>query len=366
MKRILLGLLVVVTACTSATSGQTSPSPRITDVPAATASPSDTPAPTIVAPSPTAPAPPAPTELPRLVNVDVTVAPGVFPILTTLRAGLGAIDERVINAARAGVEVYLQNIDMYRRGESSVLPITGPFLAAVSSALKESATPGVKREFKIQSLVVDRHVQKPWGPHAYVEVTVSLVDRAIDGSAPDQFETGKLRLTGDRLRVSDGWDEENGRWFNGFAPLPLDRVRTEIVDPTAFFLRLDSWAPGYAVEQWRTSGDEVTPFTKARATRYAAIDRTRTVAQSFSGVTATIEQFETIQDIWSGLATVRLNGTRVTSDAAGVVRRTPFERRVRVFLFGLWVPEVVDEEVLPGVWLSGGELALEKVDIDRA
>jgi hypothetical protein len=247
-----------------------------------------------------------------------------------------------------------------------VLPISGPFLSAVSAALTASATPGVTRQFALSSLRVDRHLQKPWGTHAYVDVTVTIVDRAVTGTAPDQWETGKLRLSGDRLRVTDGWDEENGRWFNGFGSLPLDRVRSEIVAPIGFYLRWESWAPGYAEDQWRTSGDESTPFTRARAERYAAIDRTRTMAQAFDGVTATIERFETIEGVWSGLATVRLSGTRVTKDAAGAVQRTPYEKRVRVFLFGGWMPEVVDEETLPGVWLSGGELALEKIDVDRA
>jgi hypothetical protein len=262
--------------------------------------------------------------------------------------------------------IYLQNIDLYRRGASPVLPITGPFLDAVSAALKESATPGVKREFVLESLVVDHHVQKPWGTHAYVDVTVTLADRAIDGSAPDQRETGKLRLTGDRLRVSDGWDEAHARWFNGFGALPLDRVRSEIVDPIGFYLAWESWAPGYALEQWRASDEEATPFTRARAQRLAAIDRTRTTSQTFEGVAATIERFETIEGLWTGLATVRVNGTRVTADAAGKIQRTAYEKRVRVFLFGQWMPEVVDEEVSPGVWLSGGDLALARIDVDRA
>lgn len=56
----------------------------------------------------------------------------------------------------------------------------------------------------------------------------------------------------------------------------------------------------------------------------------------------------------------------MTTTAEGTIERARFERRVKVFLFDGWMPEVVDEEVAPGVWLSGGELALEKVDIDRA
>jgi hypothetical protein len=358
MRCLALAIIVVATACSPATSsgGTSTAAPSGAT---ATATPELTFAPP---PSPV----PVAKDLPRIPNPVVTVAPGAFPILPTLRTKLAVVDDAVVAAARGGVLIYLHNIDMYRRGESPVLPITGPFLAAVSAALKESATPGVKREFTLESLVVDHHVQKPWGTHAYVDVTVTLADRAIDHSAPDQWETGKLRLTGDRLRVSDGWDEANARWFNGFGPLPLDRVRSEIVDPIGFYLALESWAPGYAQEPWRASDEGSTPFTRARAQRLATIDRARTSAQTFEGVTATIERFETIEGLWSGLATVRVNGTRVTTDPVRVTQRTSFERRLRVFLFGQWIPEVVDEEAGPGGWLSGGDLALDRIDVDRA
>jgi hypothetical protein len=364
MAPAVLALLVLITACAPAPVAPTEPvgtsgSP-LTSAPGPSAA-LPTAASTVTPPTGATPG------VPPIANPGVTVVASSFPVLTTLRTKLAVVDETVALAARGGVEIYLRNIDMYRRGESPVLPITGRFLAAVSTALKESATPGVKREFQLQSLVVDRHVQKPWGAHAYVDVTVTILDRDIAGSAPDQWETGKLRLVGERrFIVVDGWDEANGRWFNGFGPLPLDRVRSEIVDPIGFYLRWESWAPAAPIEQWRTSPDEATPFTIARAQRFAAIDRTKTIAQTFEGVTATIEQFETIEGIWSGLATVRVVATRVTTDATGVVRRDAFARRVRVFLFGAWAPEVVDEEITPGVWLSGGDLALDKIDVDRA
>ena len=361
MRCLALAILVVATACTqrSATPAP-SPTAALASIqPSAAPTTSATPAPT---PVPTA----APTAPPRVDAPSVTVAPGTFAILTNLRTRLAVVDDAVVSAARGSVQGYLWSIDQYRNGSSPALPISGPFLAAVSTALRESATPGVKRAFEIESIAVDRHVQKPWGTHAYVDVTVTIVDRDVSRSAPDQRETGRLRLTGERLRVTDGWDEANGRWFNGFGPLPLDQVRSQVVFPLVSYLVQESWMPGGLTEQWRADGDESTPFARARAQRLAAIDRTRTVAQSFDGVTATIERFETIEGIWSGLATVRLNGTRVTKDASGTTQRAPYEKRVRVFLFGGWAPEVVDEEASPGVWLSGGELALEKIDIDRA
>src|SRR5437899_96320 len=98
-------------------------------------------------------------------------------------------------------------------------PVTTP--APPSGSPSASASAGVKRQCELVSLKVDRHFVKPWGTHAYVDVTVTIADRAVGGTAPDQFETGKLRLSGDRFRVTDGWDEAHDRWFNGFPPLSL-------------------------------------------------------------------------------------------------------------------------------------------------
>jgi hypothetical protein len=357
MTRILLTFVMLTSACSTAVSTP-SASASATEAATTSALASPTVAATI-APIAT------PTQRPEVAAPDVVVRPGTFPVLTSLRLKLAVIDDAVVQATRGGVEQYLRAIDYYRNHQTPALPISGRFLAAVAAALKDSATPGVTREFALESLRVDRHVQKPWGTHAYVDVTVTIVDRAVGGTAPDQRETGMLRLSGDRLRVTDGWDQENGRWFNGFGPLPLDEIPRQLGAPVSEYLRGESWTLTTAPSAW-TFGGEVSTFARARAERVAAIDHAQIVSRVFEGTTATIERFDTIDGIWSGLATVLLAGMLVTTNAAGRTDRVPFERRVRVFLFGSWVPEVVDEQAPSGAWVSGDELALDKIDVDRA
>jgi hypothetical protein len=357
MRSLALGLVVLLAACAPAPTAITSVAP------VTSATPLRSNEPTVFASA--APIPmPTPMPLPEYgTSPTVTVGPAIFPVMTTLRLKLAVVDEGVINSARSAVERYLASIDYYRNGLSPALPITGAFLDAVSLALKDSATPGVKREFKLESLTVDRHVQKPWGTHAYVDVTVTIVDRAVDGNAPDQRETGKLRLTGDKMFVTDGWDFEHDRWFNGFGPLPLERVRSGVAEAVQNYLWFEMWststtAPGL------TSTESA--FTRARAARLGAIDRKQVASNSFEEVTASIERFETIDGIWTGLATVRVKGTNVRTNGAGQTSRVPFERHVIAFVLGNWISEVVDDETSSGVWASGGDLALDQVDINRA
>ena len=360
----LLALVVLIAACAPAISTASSP-PKFTDSPAATMSPVATESPVAV-PSPIPTETPAPSGLtpadyPPEIHASVSTAS--FPITTGIRLKDAAVDEAVVNAARWGVERYLNSIDQYRNGQSPVLPITGHFLSAVSMALKESATPGVTRKFEIESLRVDRQLQKPWGTRAYVDVTVTLVDRAVDGNAPDQHETGKLRLTGDKLFVTDGWDYTHGRWFNGFGPLPVDQVRTGVAEAVSHYLGAESWLPRTPAVSWAAEGS---PFQRARAKRMLTIDRTQVTSQTFDGVRATIEGFETIDGIWSGIATVRVEATAVTTSAGGNTSLTKLDRHVRVFVLGNWIPEVVDEQLSLRDWASGGDLALGEIDVNRA
>ena len=339
---------------------------------APTARPAPSPEPTTATASPGAPTPIATASLTpvtppaaRLDDPIVTVATAPFPVVATFALTKAAVVPGDTELASRGVQYYLAGLDRYR-DNGDFLPVGGAFGKAVAAALVASRTPGVKRTFVLESLRIESVYRKPWGTLALADVRVTIADHAVDGSAPDQRETGLLRLGGDdrRLSVTDSWDGAAGRWFNGHVAEDPAGLREAIAQPIGWYLRTESWVVGLPAETY-FDGAGATPFQKARAAYFATFDRVATAARTFADVTATIERFDTFAEMAGGMATVRVAATLVTTDAAGRTQRQPVARRVKVF-FGNWSPEVVDEEVTPGVWRSGGDLALVDLDVNRA
>lgn len=296
-------------------------------------------------------------------EIAVAVSQAAFPLEATLALRSAPVNDDATQAVRWGIERYLEMLDHFRATGATnreALSVYGRFGDAVFNGIK--ASQDVQRKFVIGSLRVDRYLVKPWGTRAMAEATVTILDKAVNGSLPDQTETGRLRLVGDKLFVSDAWDYASGGWYNGPTLMTAGEVREAVTFTTAGHLFLESWVPGSAPV---TFGDESTPYWRARHAYIAALGRAATPWRTFEDVKASIERYETFSDIRDGLATVRVSGTIITKDASLGTSRTTFERTLRI-LFGNWIPEVVDEQITPGVWLSGGDLALAQRDVNAA
>ncbi|TMC79384.1 MAG: hypothetical protein E6J09_02165 [Chloroflexi bacterium] len=361
--RLSLLVLALVTAACAVPSPQAANAPMATpslEV-AATPSPSSSPEPT-ASPLPDA----SSGQVAHLEGPNIAVATTAFPVVASFALHAAPIDANAEGAVRLGLEWYLDSLDRFRESgatDRSQLSVGGRFGDAVFAGMSASWTPGVKRKFAVGSFKIDRLLVKPWGTRAVVEVTATIVDKAVDGSVPDQSETGKLRMIGDKPTVVDGWDSANGRWFNGPRTTSQSDARGNVAFWVADLLRSESWIPGSPRETSFGPGGD-TPYARAKNQYLGTLDRTLS-SRTFEDVTATVERYETFSEIVDGLATVRLVGTVVTSDANGRNQRQPFERRV-VILHGQNHPEVVDEEMTPGVWLSGGDLALGVRDHNSA
>ena len=360
--RAVIAAVLLFTAC--APVAQPAPSQQLSNAPATAAEAPATPRDPAVTPS----AAPTPTPLtPPAAGLDlpvVRITPDPFPVLTTFALIKSAAAPGEEDLARSGVQWYLSGLDRYR-DNGDFLPVGGAFGKAVAAALVASRTPGVKRTFVLQSMRIENLYRKPWGTLAVVDVRVTIADHAVDGSAPDQIEAGLLRLTGDRrLSVVDSWNDSTGVWFNGRGPIAPDGWGPAIAEPIAAYLHMESWLASSLTPSY-FDGPGATAFQRARAAYFATFDRAAIKSRTFADVTGVIERYDTFAEIPHGMATVRLAATLVTTDAAGQTQRQPVTRRVKVF-FGNWAPEVVDEEVTPGVWRSGGDLALIDIDVNRA
>jgi hypothetical protein len=346
-------LALLASACTA----------RQSETPPLSAEPSAPQSTTVTRPAPEPTPVPTPyvAPVPQVPEVQVTAAAAPFPMSPTLALRAVPTNDEHDGRIRIGLERYLEGLNAYRdagaKDPSQLgLGISGRFKDVVLAGMKASGTNGVKRKFAIGSFRVDRLLVKPWGTRAVAEVTATILDKAVDGSAPDQVETGRLRLVGDSPMVIDGWDVTKGRWFNGFQTMSAEGVRTDIAPAISSLLRAESWIPGSALEtSFGASGD--TPYFAARHRYLGALDRANSSSRTFADVVATVVRYETFREIRDGVATVRIQGVVLTTDPAGKTLREPFDRQA-VVLFGNWVPEVVDEQIVAGRWLSGGELSL--------
>lgn len=286
-----------------------------------------------------------------VVRVDKPIS-----ITTTLAMRVAPIDEQAIEKVRQGVETYLMMLNNWREfgRESSALLITGRFRDVVTAGLDATDASGIKRTLALEKLTVDRYLVKPWGTPALAEARATIVDRAKDGAAPGQRETGRLLLSGNRLMVVDGWDAANGRWFNSAPPQSLteDMIFNAVHSAVQGHLRVESWVPGSPSEMGFGAAED--PYFTKRYAYLRNLDRSKG-SRLFSEVRATVEKVDAFAEIAQGLATVKLTGVVTTVDPAGRSETQAFERRVVVAQLET-LSTVMDEEISPGVWMSGGNL----------
>lgn len=332
---------------------------------AVTAEPTATPLPT---PS-TTPAP-APLVTPRIDPPKVTLIGAGFPVSgPSQKLVRTAPIENSDMQARFAVDEYLGRLNTYRKnafdeGHLAKWSLRPPFLTVVTSSVRESATAGVEREFVLESLRIDAAYQKPWGVQALLDVTVTIRDKVLSGRASDELETGRLRLGGDRrMQVIDGWNYAQGRWWNGFPALSNDLVAQGLEHTIGWHLHSETWIPGMPPVTY--FGPVETPFFKSRSAWLGSFDRSRVASRALESVTAQVTDFETLTELGDGFVNVRVRGTVIATDPAGTTTRTPFDRLVRLFQQSWGYPAahlVVDEEASPGVWRSGGQIALKDID----
>jgi len=384
--------LVVLGACTApaaAPSGSASPtapglaSETPTRAPAPTVEPSATTLVRTPEPMPTG-SPHASTPTVRVVSqaISVVTAAPLIEVVgqfrTTWESGL-----------RAWVPTYLEGLDKVRfdLNESSnraifdSLHAPGPYAELIRQSLRTGVQPGEQRKFELGQLTIQHMYAKPWGRVAYIDATLTYVDRitAADGKTTSVAHTQQARFVNQghgMYKVVDGYDPVLGRWIDGEQPRwSALALEAEAPFSISSVLERESYVPG---EQYPHAGAAgsfwlVTAFDNAWNNSLGKLDASYTkkefVARRYEDATVRIASFEPATFLGDGVVTVVLNARVVTVAASGPERSSPITRTFRFYritrdgLNANW--QAVDEQGASGAWLSGGNLELAEIDQDR-
>jgi hypothetical protein len=330
----------------------------------------------------------APTPTVRVRSNTFTIA--AMPALVEASADERKIADAVV---KAWAPTYLEMLDKTRASftaenrqifDSYVVP--GPYSEVVRRSLGPLVGPGAptpQRTLSLTQLTLEHVYAKPWGRVAFVDTYLAYDDRtaAKDGTSTSEPRVARVRLVnqgGFFMRVFDGYDTVLGRWINGdFPRYSALALESEAPYGVAGALQRESYVKGegqpHSAQASSSTVTFDTPFAKVWDTAIKALDdqykRGDFVERRFDNATATITAFEPATFIGDGVVTVRLDAQRVTVDGAGKVSTTPVTRTLRFYritrdgVAAGW--QLVDEQGATGAWLSGGDLALAQIDVNR-
>jgi hypothetical protein len=394
MRRLAVATLVLG-ACVAPAGGPAatvSPAPTeiVSAIPTATAEP---PASAVATPNrtpgpgPTAP-PQASAPLVRVVSQSFSLASP-----TTLIEVVGRYRTDTESALRSWMPAYLETLDSYRtdpsnqsnRARFDSMHAPGPYAELVRQSLSPwFGSPGSapqKRAFVLGQLTIQHMYAKPWGRVAYIDATLTYVDRITEAdgrtSQIPRLQQGRYVNQGQgQYKVIDGYDPMLGRWVDGEQPR-WSALALEAEAPVAigWFLQRESYVPGEPYAHAAPPGGRflLTAFDNARNDSLTKIDASYSKAEfttrRFDDVAVRITRFEPATFLGDGVVTAVVTAQLVTAASGAAERSTSVTRTLRFYRItrdGLnagW--QAVDEQDANGAWLSGGDLALAEIDQDR-
>lgn len=385
---------IVLGACASpaATPAESvSPAPTIASsaTTAATAAP---PASAVATPNRTSqpvPTQPPQANAPQVRVVSQTLALGAT---TSLIEVVGRYRTDTETALRSWVPSYLEALDRYRndatsqnRGLFESMHVPGPYAELMRQSLSPwFGPPGTapqKRTFQLGQLMIQHMYAKPWGRVAYIDATLTYVDRitAVDGSIStvQRVQQGRYANQGRGLyKVIDGYDPMVSRWVDGEQPRwSALALEAEAPNAIGYFLQRESYVPGEPYPHGIPSGGRFlnTAFENAWNESLSKLDTSYSKGdfktRRFDDVTVRVARFEPATFLGDGVVTVLVSAKLVTATPGAAERASPVTRTLRFYritrdgLGAFW--QVVDEQSAGGAWLSGGDLALAEIDQDR-
>jgi len=385
--------VVVLGACVApAVSPESlSPTPTIipSAIPASPAVPSASPIETPNRTSEPLPSDPPQASAPPVRVVSQTLA---LASATTLIEVVGPYRSDTEKALRAWMPFYLEALDKYRNDPSesnralfNSMHAPGPYAELIRRFVSPwFGPPGGaphKRVFELRQLTIQHMYAKPWGRVAYIDATLTYVDRitAADGttSTLERAQQGRWVNQGQGMyKVIDGYDPMVSRWVDGEQPRwSALALEAEAPNAVGYFLQRESYVPGELYPHATPAGGRFlnTAFDNAQNESLAKLDASYAKGEfktrRFDDVSVRVSGFEPATFLGDGVVTVIVSARLVTApsgaseSSTSVTRTLRFYRITRDGLNAFWL--VVDEQGSNGAWLSGGDLALAVIDQDR-
>ncbi|HET7699242.1 MAG TPA: hypothetical protein VFM06_00060 [Candidatus Limnocylindria bacterium] len=379
MRTVALGLALVLAACSASARPIPSASPT------AAASPTAVPAAEEEGQPPATPPPPvvdtrtAPIPLPQVTLVSNDFRVGAPPPLQRL-----AKSEFPSETLLPWAGFFLQQLDSFRgvgpgaRAAGRNTPVLdeewgqivwpGPFQQIVRKAV--AAKPAEGRFFHLESATLDAVYALPWSGIQLIDATIVFRDHAETPPAEGElWYTWRVRLpaTGARLfAVADGYDGTM-RSFPRIEPYwTRALLESEAVSTAAGYLWNESYVPGGHQQGW--NGSVESAFAKDRVAALNELNRLfgagTLTSRAFEDVRVRIDAFDPLTIFGGGIVTATVSG-RLVEVVSGSTVSERFDQPMKFFRFGAsgvglsgWFPVDAYQD---GRWLSGGELALDKL-----
>ena len=386
--------VIVLGGCTAPAAAPSSTAPPTASIaPSATAT--STPAPTV---EPTATTlvrtpEPIPTGAPQAAAPAIRVVSQAFSVATAapLIEVVGPYRTTTETELRRWVPSLLEGLDRVRvspyeassRALFDIFYAPGPYAELIRQSLSSTrpTAQGEQHKFELGQLTIQHMYAKPWGRVAYIDATLSYVDRvtAADGKTSSTQLAQQARFVNQghgMYKVIDGYDSALGRWVDGEQPRwSALALEAEAPNQMWWFFQRESYVPGEQYPHAAPLGGRflVTAFDNAWNDSLAKLDasyaKKEFTTRGFEDLIVRVSRFEPATFLGDGIVTVVVNGRLVTAVAGGPERSTPVSRTLRFYritrdgLNANW--QVVDEQGTNGAWLSGGSLELAEIDQDR-
>jgi hypothetical protein len=246
----------------------------------------------------------------------------------------------------------------------------GPFQKIVRAAV--AAKPAQGRFFHLESARIDAGYALPWNGLQFVDATIAFRDHAEEPPAEGElWYTWHVRLPtttgGYVFSVADGYDASARAFPRAHPTWTASALEQEATSAVAGYLWNESYVPGGNPQL--SNVRDTTPFWHSRIEALnqlnALFSDGRLTERRFENVSVRIERFDPLTYFGGGVVTATIAG-RLVEAVPDKTHVETFTQPMKFFRFGSsgvgisgWTAVDAQQD---GAWVSGGNLALDKLE----